>query len=267
MPNNTFGKTTFVPSGTGLHSLAPAAPLKSNRNLTDIPLLTKRLQQFGFPLACFGVFGIVLVAGAACEGFRLDRVMQAVQQCYGGNAAIIARDWDNALTLVQGEAEQKKLRDVNEYLNHKLRSEKDWKVWGQEDYWSTPIEAQIKGCGDCDDYAIAKYFSLKFSGVPVAKLRLTYVKALIGEAKKKSLQAHMVLTYYPTPDAEPLVLDNMTNEIYPASQRPDLVPIYSFNSEGFWVPGAGTPQPSGGSRLSKWTDLVEKMKIEGFDLL
>lgn len=229
--------------------------------------MIKSPQRYGFLLACFGVLGIVLLAGAACEGFRLDRVIQAVQQCYGGNAAAVAQDWDDALTLFQGEMEQKKLRDVNEYLNHKLRSEKDLTVWGQEDYWSTPIEAQIKGCGDCDDYAIAKYFSLKFSGVPVSKLRLTYVKALIGEGKKKSLQAHMVLTYYPTPDAEPLVLDNMTNEICPASQRPDLVPIYSFNSEGFWVPGAGTPQPSGGSRLSKWTDLVEKMKIEGFDQL
>jgi predicted transglutaminase-like cysteine proteinase len=210
-----------------------------------------------------GVSGIALLA-VASEGFQLERVIQAVQQCYGENSADTVRDWDKTITQFQAEEEQKKLTNINTYLNQKLRAESDLTVWGQEDYWSTPIESQMKGCGDCDDYAIAKYFSLKFSGVPVSKLRLTYVKALIGEAKKKSLQAHMVLTYYSTPDAEPLILDNMVNEILPASRRTDLVPIYSFNAEGFWKAGAGMPQ-NGGSRLSKWTDLTEKMKTEGFE--
>jgi predicted transglutaminase-like cysteine proteinase len=227
-------------------------------------LFIKKTCKYCLLSVCVGVFSTVLLA-VACEGFRLERVMQAVRQCYGENAADTVRDWDNILTLFQAEAEQRKLTNINTYLNQKLRADSDLKFWGQEDYWSTPIEAQLKGCGDCDDYAIAKYFSLKFSGVPVSKLRLTYVKALIGEAKKKSLQAHMVLTYYPTPDAEPLILDNMVNEILPASRRTDLVPIYSFNSEGAWKSGAGAPMANVGSRLSKWTDLVEKMKIEGFE--
>ena len=123
----------------------------------------------------------------------------------------------------------------------------------------------MKGSGDCEDYAIAKYFSLKFSGVPVAKLRITYVKARIGGMDSNVIQAHMVLTYYSTPDAEPLVLDNLVSEIRPASRRTDLTPIFSFNSEGLWAAGGGAPQPGGGSRLSKWTDLVKKMNSEGFE--
>ncbi|MBI3901322.1 MAG: transglutaminase-like cysteine peptidase [Nitrosomonadales bacterium] len=191
--------------------------------------------------------------------------MQAVQQRYGGNAAAIAKDWEGALSVFQGEAEQKKLKDVNEYINHKVHFETDLKVWGQEDYWATPIEALMRGAGDCEDYAIAKYFSLKFSGVPVSKLRITYVKARIGGADSNVTQAHMVLTYYATPDAEPLVLDNLIGEIRSASRRSDLVPIFSFNSEGVWAAGGSAPQSGGGSRLSKWTDLVEKMKSEGFE--
>lgn len=226
--------------------------------------MIKIQHRYALLLGCLGLHGVVLLAGAA-EGFRLERVIQAVQQRYGSNAVAAARDWNDALTVFQGETEQKKLKDVNEYFNRKLRFETDWKVSGQEDYWATPIEALINGSGDCEDYAIAKYFSLKFSGVPVSKLRITYVKARIGGMDSNVTQAHMVLTYYSTPDAEPLVLDNLVSEIRPASRRADLVPIFSFNSAGVWAAGGSTPQPGGGSRLSKWTDLVEKMRGEGFE--
>lgn len=191
--------------------------------------------------------------------------MQAVLQRYGGSAGVVVKDMDDALAVFEKETEQNKLRDVNDYLNHKLRFEDDVRVWGRDDYWATPIEALLKGRADCEDYSIAKYFMLKFAGVPVSKLRITYVKALIGGADSGITQAHMVLTYYPTPDAEPLVLDNLVSEIRPAFRRTDLVPIFSFNSEGVWAAGSATPQAGGGSRLSKWTDLVEKMKSEGFE--
>lgn len=210
--------------------------------------------------------GIVLTLfGLAADGFRLDKVVAAVQQRYGAGAAMAVRDWNNALTVFQSGSEQQKLKDVNEYFNRKLRFEDDQKLWGQVDYWATPVEALLKGAGDCEDYAIAKYFSLKFIGVPVEKLRITYVKARIGGAASNIVQAHMVLTYYSSPDAEPLVLDNLVSEIRPASRRGDLQPIFSFNSEGVWAAGSTEPQAGGGSRLSRWNDLLEKMKGEGFE--
>lgn len=235
-----------------------------NAFFTDKSLLIKMKYCFAWLFGCFGLCVVALLAGAV-DGFRLERVMHDVQQRYGGNAAATAKDWHDALTVFQGAPEQKKLKDVNSYFNRALYFETDLKVWGQEDYWATPIEALIKGDGDCEDYAIAKYFSLKFSGVPVAKLRMTYVKARIGGADSDIAQAHMVLTYYPAPDAEPLVLDNLVGEILPASRRTDLAPVFSFNSEGVWAAGGGTPQAVGGSRLSKWAGLVEKMKNEGFE--
>lgn len=229
-----------------------------------ISLLSQVLRRCGWlPILVTGC-GLALLVGAA-DSFRLERVIQAVQQRYGGNAAAVVRDWNKALTLFQGESEEQKLKDVNDYFNRKLRFEDDQKVWGQVDYWATPVEALLKGAGDCEDYSIAKYFSLKFLGVPVEKLRITYVKARIGGAASNIVQAHMVLTYYPTPDAEPLVLDNLVSEIRPASRRSDLVPIFSFNSEGIWAAGGRDPQPGGGSRLSRWNDLLEKMKNEGFE--
>jgi len=56
---------------------------------------------------------------------------------------------------------------------------------------------------DCEDFSIAKYFALKELGVPIQRLRITYVKAV------RLNQAHMVLAYYPEPDAVPLILDNL----------------------------------------------------------
>jgi predicted transglutaminase-like cysteine proteinase len=228
------------------------------------PQLIKIQYRNGLLLGCFGLCCIVLLAGAV-EGFQLERVIQAVQQRYGGNAVSVAKEWNEVLNLFQGETEQKKLKDINDFFNRKIHFATDWQVWGVEDYWTTPIEVMMKGAGDCEDYAIAKYFSLKFIGVSVSKLRLTYVKARIGGPDSNITQAHMVLAYYPTPDAEPLVLDNLISEIRPASRRTDLTPIFSFNSEGVWAAGSSTPQPGGGSRLSKWNDVVEKMKSEGFE--
>lgn len=95
------------------------------------------------------------------------------------------------------------------------------------------------------------------------KLRLTYVKARIGGAASTVTQAHMVLAYYANPAAEPLILDNLITTIRPASQRADLQPVFSFNADGIWVGGGPNPNSSV-DRLTRWRQLIDKMKTEGF---
>jgi predicted transglutaminase-like cysteine proteinase len=107
---------------------------------------------------------------------------------------------------------------------------------------------------DCEDYVIAKYFTLKELGIPTDQLRITYVRALnLGES-------HMVLAYYPTPGADPLILDNLRGDIRPASERTDLEPVYSFNDEDLWM--AGTRSKGGASNVRLWRDLLQKMARE-----
>lgn len=129
--------------------------------------------------------------------------------------------WDNTY---QNTAVQ--LREVNQFFN-RLRFRSDRDHWQQEDYWATPIETLASNGGDCEDFAIAKYFTLRQLGVPARSMRITYVKAL------RLNEPHMVLTYYPD-RGEPLVLDILVPEMLPASMRPDLEPVYSFNAEGLW---------------------------------
>ena len=142
---------------------------------------------------------------------------------------------------------------VNSYLN-RLGFVDDVKHWGEPDYWATPAEAVASNGADCEDYSIAKYFLLKELGVPVARLRLTYVKAL------KLDQPHMILAYYAHPAAEPLVLDNLEQTVRPASQRTDLVPVYSFNDDDVWIETrgrAGSPK-----QLRNWSSLLERLERE-----
>ena len=172
--------------------------------------------------------------------------------------------WQNLLSTEKQISEMDKLKVVNAFFNKQMRYEEDIDLWHEVDYWATPIESLWKGAGDCEDYAIAKYFSLRQRGMPAEKLLITYVKVLNPE------RAHMVLTYYPDNDGEPLVLDSLTDTLEPADSRKDLLPVYAFNGEGVWLPDAtdatiGSASIAGDiKQLSRWQDVLNKMKAEGF---
>jgi predicted transglutaminase-like cysteine proteinase len=200
------------------------------------------------------------------SGLDANRLLATLQEL-GGNPSAL-RDWQQLLsnTSVMSNTEIR-LQRVNEFFNRRIIFSDDQEVWGQSDYWATPMELLAKGKGDCEDYTIAKYFTLINAGVPNDQLRLVYVKARIGGPSSTLVQAHMVLAYYPSPDAEPLVLDNLITDIRPASRRPDLTPVFSFNSQGIWQGAAGSdPQGASGiGRLSRWQDLLRRARLEGFD--
>ncbi len=153
--------------------------------------------------------------------------------------------------------ERQKLELVNDFMNQTpFKSDKEH--WGKDDYWATPVEFLSTNGGDCEDFSIAKYFTLRALGVADDKLQITYVKEI-----KIYNEAHMVLAYFATPDAEPLILDNINKTIQPASNRSDLVPVYSFNGSGLWLAKQqqGRGQSAGSSdRIGHWKDLQNRMK-------
>lgn len=192
----------------------------------------------------------------------LVRLQQTVQLRYGMEGASRVQQLQQQIAQWQPLPEKDKLMRVNDFLNRRLQFNSDAAVWKQADYWATPGEMLGVGIGDCEDFTILKYFTLKMLGVPIQKMRLTYVRARIGGPSSNITQAHMVLTYYPAPDAQPLILDNLLNEIRPASRRPDLEPVFSFNSDGVWA-GGGSAPATPVERLSRWTGLMERMQKEG----
>ncbi|MCO7555793.1 cysteine protease LapG [Metapseudomonas otitidis] len=200
-----------------------------------------------------------LLSLLALADWDFEVILKNAEKRYGnlGPARQRILDWSDLIQRSGELPEKDKLTAVNRFFNAKLRFVDDQRNWGQNDYWATPIEALVKGAGDCEDYSIAKYFTLRRLGIPAEKLRITYVKALNYN------QAHMVLTFYATPTADPLVLDNLISDIRPASQRKDLLPVYAFNAEGLYTGG----KRSGDSKkLSRWQDILQKMRTEGFPI-
>ena len=191
-----------------------------------------------------------------------DTMLRAAQ-LQGPQALAGARALQAVLGSLAGQDESAKLVAINQFYNRRIVFASDSEVWGQLDYWASPLEMLGKGRGDCEDYVIGKYFSLLVAGVPVAKMRLVYVRAAIG-GPGGEVVAHMVLAYYAAPGAEPLILDNLIGEMRPASRRPDLSPVFSFNGEGLWQ-GVGT-QAAGDplARLSRWREVMAKARAEGF---
>ncbi|MCF6354927.1 MAG: transglutaminase-like cysteine peptidase [Candidatus Polarisedimenticolaceae bacterium] len=185
------------------------------------------------------------------------KAMAWVVDRYGASAKSRILEWQDLIARNQGLDEQSQLELVNDFFNQ-VRYSTDDEIWGKTDYWATPVEMLSINAADCEDYSIAKYFTLREMGMPIEKLRITYVKSL------ELNQAHMVLAYYERPDAEPLVLDNLTDRIEVASQRQDLVPVYSFNGDGLWLAksrGRGRRVGNSG-RISLWQDLIAKMASE-----
>lgn len=211
-------------------------------------------------LAC----GLGIACGATLSlAWDADTMLRAANT-HGPQTVAHVRALQSMLAGITAQDDPAKLTAVNEFFNRRVVFSSDQEVWGQTDYWASPLETLEKGRGDCEDYVIAKYFALLAAGMPSTKLRLVYVRALIGGGDGSVAQAHMVLAYYATPNAEPLVLDSLIGEIRPASRRPDLAPVFSFNSDGLWQ---GTGMQSAGdpvARLSRWREVLAKARSEGF---
>jgi len=212
-----------------------------------------------FPLIFFLaiVFGVV-VTGVVFTGekFHLDRkILEQAQKKYGKEALARLVSWEELIQRDSSVTDSQKLQKVNFFFNKKMMFANDLDLHGVKDYWATPMESLCRGAGDCEDYAIAKYFTLKIMGVAEEKLRIAYVKALHYN------MTHMVMLYYNTPAAEPLILDNLMEDIRPASARKDLLPIFTFNGTGLWLAHKrGQGKLAGkSSRLSAWNDLRQKM--------
>jgi predicted transglutaminase-like cysteine proteinase len=224
------------------------------------PVTRARLALCAWLLAAAGA---VLLAAATTSGWAFDAErMQAAAQRLGPQAQSGARALHAVLASSAALNEEARLSAVNQFFNRRILFRDDAETWSQTDYWASPLELLDKGQGDCEDYAIAKYFSLVATGVPASKMRLVYVRAQIG-GPGGTAQAHMVLAYYAQPSAEPLILDNLISELRPASRRPDLAPVFSFNAEGLWQGTGATSAGDPVARLSRWRELLAKVRGEG----
>ena len=212
----------------------------------------KKVFSFHLPLVLsFHVFPVHTVI-ASKNDFLLAEANQKINFSFDISTTQRFNEWEKLMFHSQGMSDTEKLVLVNNFFN-KMQWLEDDKVWNKKDYWATPIESLIKNAGDCEDFSIAKYYTLLAMDIPVEQLRLTYVVL-------DNHQGHMVLFYFPGNGRPPLVLDNLNKKILSKSQRPDIKYMFSFNDTGLWLKGNNTSVPDNENIIRQWTEMVERIK-------
>jgi len=206
---------------------------------------------------------ILLSVIISCSSTNHQPVMSSdvlikVEKTYGKAAKTRVMDWLALVDNNQNSSRWYQLNIVNQFFN-RLPFISDMEQWSTTDYWATPLEFIIRHGGDCEDYTIAKYNTLKRLGFSENQLRLLQVQVKADGLAK----AHMVLAYYENQTAEPLILDSIKKKIHPLGARHDIEVVYSFNQEGLWLtkgPQRIITRVGDGNRVSKWVKVVQRMK-------
>ncbi len=173
-------------------------------------------------------------------------------------SAYTVQRWERLLSGAHQQPEMEKLRTVNRFVNGAITYQDDIEAWGAKDYWATPRESLTAGAGDCEDYAIAKYFSLVRLGIDQDRMRLIYVKASAPRA------AHMVLAYYEPGEKTPLILDNLTEAIVSAESRRDLTPVFSMGMDGIRLNLSRSKERQVTERLPEnWAKIIARASGDG----
>ncbi len=187
---------------------------------------------------------------------RNSDIIDRAQNQYGDSGYSRIKKWLNFIDDSSDNSEWQKIHLVNDFFNENIKYKTDKELWNQNDYWATPIESLGVGMGDCEDYVIAKYFTLIALGIPEDKIRLMYVR------QRTVNQPHMVLIYIEKPNQIPFVLGNFNSKLLPANKRTDLTPIYSFNGQGLWLAkskGLGN-KVKNSSGVSAWNTMLERIE-------
>jgi predicted transglutaminase-like cysteine proteinase len=163
-----------------------------------------------------------------------DRVLAALQEegtryetCASGGECSSERvqRWLRLLQALQGQDRARQLVAVNAFINE-LPYRSDFDTYGLRDRWASPLEFLARS-GDCEDYAIAKYVSLRRLGVPRQELRLAVVEDTVRQTQ------HAVLLAWG--DEGWQILDNLAAGPVPLAASRRYVPYYSFDEAMRWT--------------------------------
>ena len=173
-----------------------------NKNLKPFPKWTGMLKRY-------------FKAGALGEG---DCTSATFNTCH-------LAEWQAFLNSLEGKKTVKKVKAINNYLNG-LKYITDSRNWGVDDYWATPSQFKSQN-GDCEDYAIAKYMSLRAIGFPLDKMRIVVVQ------DENLGVAHGILAVYIK--NKPYILDKQIKQILPSKKIHHYKPFFSLNEKSWWL--------------------------------
>ena len=151
----------------------------------------------------------------------------AAERCESGERpACRLGNWQEFLSEIAQDDEAEQLYRVNRYIN-RYRYKTDRRNWKLPDFWAVPEQLFARG-GDCEDYVIAKYLSLRALGVSAERLRLVVVYD-----RTKRIDHAVLAVFGP---AGTMVLDNRYKRVRTwEDMRDRYEPYYSLNEDSIWV--------------------------------
>ncbi len=174
-----------------------------------------------------GLFGTAEVRSNDITAFtKWTTVMARFEdQMRTQNASPRVQAWKASMQRLRGQSAAQQVAAVNDYINKTTYIE-DRQNYSKSDYWATPIEFFSRG-GDCEDFAIAKYASLRALGFAADKMRIAIV-----QDKIKNIP-HAILIVYTNEGT--FVLDNQDKRTRSAEDVNRYKPIFSINSKSWWL--------------------------------
>jgi len=150
--------------------------------------------------------------------------VRVLGSCQGQGCPAGTASWQRIMGQARGKEPMEQLKLVNDFFN-KWPYRLDIDAYGTSDWWATPQEF-LKISGDCEDYAITKYFALRELGFPADDLRVVILKDQIRGI------AHAILAVFLHGDA--YVLDNVSSMVFTHGKYKHYVPYYSLNEHHRW---------------------------------
>jgi predicted transglutaminase-like cysteine proteinase len=170
-------------------------------------------------------------------------------------------DYATLVSRLADADELSRITEVNRFFN-RFAHQSDRRLWGRSDHWATPQEFLLRGAGDCEDFAIAKYFALRALGIDDRRLAIVYTRDLERGV------AHMVLLVSAANGSEQLVLDDSDPRLLPPHRRPELVAVYGFNTSAVFIARSGMPLPTRArtvrQRHRRWDELLARRRTQQY---
>lgn len=179
------------------------------------------------------LFGTVAVATSAAPRDWIEHVSIAADEfddCIatgscGGNSA----DWRNAAATLEALPLHQRLARANSFVNRAISFRSDLSATGRGDSWITPAQLFRTGTGDCEDYALAKYWLLRAAGVPEEDMYVMVVADLIARADHAYLAVRVGNGF--------VLLDSRTDEVLSPSEVVDITPLITVGAQGTYMHG------------------------------
>jgi len=179
------------------------------------------------------LFGTVAVATSRTPGNWVQHVSQSANDFHsclaagscGGNAGL----WQTTAGTLSNLPLRQRIERANIFVNNRVQYRADRAATGQRDSWLTPAQLFQTGTGDCEDFALAKYWLLREAGVPAEDMYVMVVRDLVARAGHAYLAVRV--------GDEFVLLDSRTNNVILPENLTDVAPLVSVSATGAFLHG------------------------------